>query len=495
MNDSPQTRRLSVHNDIVPTLDLRPFIGGMFVDPLSETVLPTSDPMTVFPLASIPLASPADVDAAVSAARQAFDLGTWSELHPRMRSRYLYRLAELIDRNRLQIALLESADTGKLYRGVIGWDIPNAALVCRYYAGLADKIAGVVLPGNPQMEMLVRREPIGVCAAIVAWNFPFAGIAWKIAPALAAGCTIVVKSPERAALSAQYLAALVKEAGFPRGAVNILCGTGEEAGRALVEDSRVDLITVTGSAETAQDILLTSRAHMPQLVFELGDKTPYVICKDADLQAAIPAACTAVFDLAGQNCCGASRILVQQSIFDQVVEEMATLAQRRRLGDQLDDGTEQGPQIDRAHVARIDQFVQEAVTSGGTIVVGGTPAGNHRQFYSPTLLIDLANNAPINRQEVFGPVGTIAPFTSLDEAIAIANDREYGLAAAIWTSNTRSSEHFAQHVRAGTCWINGYGIFDPVAPWGGRKLSGWGRELGTEGIEPFLVNKTIIRTY
>jgi aldehyde dehydrogenase (NAD+) len=484
-----------VHEEILPDLDLRPFIEGEFVDPLGNKALRVIDPMTQQLLAEIPSASPADVDTAVSAARTAFDDGTWPDMHPRERAKFLYRLADLIKRDLTSLALLEAADTGKRYRGVLGWDIPNAAEVYRYYAGWADKLPGMLLPSRPGVEMLTRREPIGVCAAIIPWNFPFSCIAWKIGPALAAGCTVVVKSAERAPLSAQYLAKLVQEARFPRGVVNIICGIGVETGRALVSDTRVDKITLTGAAATAQDILLRSLAHLPRVTFELGDKTPNVICEDADIDTAARSAVNATFNVSGQNCCAGSRTLVHQAVFEQVLDRMVAQASARRLGDQFLDETEQGPQIDREHVARIDQFVKGAISAGGKLVVGGSPYGNNRQFYAPTLLTGLTNTIPINRQEVFGPVGTIIPFSDIDEAIHIANDRDFGLAAAIWTRSERTSDHFLRKVRAGTCWVNCYEYFDTVAPWGGRKLSGIGRELGFEGIEQFLETKTIVRVY
>src|SRR5579859_3886664 len=491
---SPAMRRRIVHEEILPDLDLRPFIGGEFVNSLSNKVLRVTDPMTQQLLAEIPSASSADIDTAVSAARTAFDSGMWSDIHPRERAKFLYRLADLIERDLTSLALLEAADTGKRYRGVLGWDIPNAAEVYRYYAGWADKLSGLLLPSLPGVEMLTRREPIGVCAAIIPWNFPFPCIAWKIGPALAAGCTVIVKSAERAPLSAQYLAKLVQEAGFPKGVINVICGIGEETGRTLVSDARVDKITMTGEAATAQDILLTSLSHLPRVTFELGDKTPNVICEDAELDLAAKSAVSATFNVSGQNCCAGSRTIVHQAVFEQVLDRMAAQAATRRLGDQFLDETEQGPQIDREHVARIDQFVKGAVSAGGQCVVGGSPWGDG-QFYAPTLLTGLSNNAPINRQEVFGPVGTVIPFSDIDEAIYLANDRDFGLAAAIWTRSVRTSDYFLRKVRAGTCWVNCYEYFDTVAPWGGRKLSGTGRELGFEGIEQFLETKTIVRVY
>jgi aldehyde dehydrogenase (NAD+) len=490
----PSERRRLVYDRILPALDLRPFIDGDFVTPSSRKTIDVNDPMTQKQLAQIPSADTGDVNSAVTAARQAFDSGIWSDLHARERAKYLYRLADLIERDLPYLALLEAADTGKRYRGVLGWDVPNAAEVYRYYAGWADKVVGTIPPSSPGVEILVRREPVGVCAAIIPWNFPFPCIAWKIAPALAVGCTVIVKTAERAPLSAQYLAQLIKEASFPPGVVNIICGIGEEAGRSLVGDARVDKITFTGEVSTAQDILAQSLAHLPRVTFELGDKVPNIIFADANIDLAVSNTVGALFGVSGQNCCAGSRTLVDARIADAVVEKLAVAARARRLGDQFADDTEQGPQIDLAHVARIDRFVQDAVSDGGRIVAGGQPGGDG-QFYEPTIIADTTNSMAINRREVFGPVGTIIPFSGPEEALHIANDREFGLAAAVWTGSEKTADLFARKLRAGTCWINCYEYFDTVAPWGGRKLSGTGRELGVQGIDGFLEDKTVVRVY
>lgn len=424
-----------------------------------------------------------------------FDSGVWSDLHPRARAVKIYKLAELIKRDQGTIALIEAIDAGKRFSGVNGWDIPHAAEVFRYFAGLADKTSGQVLPSTRGVDMITRREPVGVCAAIIPWNFPFACVSWKVGPALAAGCTVVIKASERAPLSAQYLATLIREAGFPDGVVNIICGVGEEAGRLLVSDERVDKVTFTGETTTAQDILKSSIGHMPRVTFELGDKTPYVIFADADLDKAIQSAVGAAFGVSGQNCCAGSRVLVQSDIVDRVIEDICRSARDRRLGDQFADDTEQGPQIDNAHVERIDRFVKDAESQGGNVVVGGSPWGDKDQFYLPTLITDTTNDARINRTEVFGPVATILTFKDVDEAVHVANSRSYGLAAAVWTADSGKADAFSRSVRAGTCWVNCYEYFDTVAPWGGRKLSGSGRELGAEGIEQFLETKTVVRVY
>jgi aldehyde dehydrogenase (NAD+) len=487
------SKRAYVRDRLIPALDLRPFIDGQFLDTVSEATLDVVDPMTQETLATMPCAGEEDVAAAVTAARLAFDEGPWPQMHGRERARRLLALADLIEQARDDLALLESTDAGKRLSGVSGWDIPNAAEVYRYYAGWADKISGETLPSLPDVEMSVHLEPVGVCAAIVPWNFPFPCIAWKIAPALAAGCTVVVKSAERAPLSAQYLGRLVAEAGIPDGVVNVVMGRGEEAGRALVADPRVDKVTFTGEAATAQEIVRSSLGHMPRVTFELGDKTPNVILADAKLEDAIPAAASGAFGVSGQNCCAGSRLVVDRRVYQEVVEGVAAIAGERKLGDPLDESTDQGPQIDLAHVSRIDGYVTAATAAGANCIVGGEPTGDGGQFYRPTLLADVTSEMAISREEVFGPVGAVIPFDGLDQAIEVANDRDFGLAAAVWTQDERSAAQFARRVRSGTCWINCYEYFDSVAPWGGRKLSGHGRELGARGLGEFLESKTIVR--
>jgi aldehyde dehydrogenase (NAD+) len=486
-----EARRRFVLTSLLPELDLRPFIDGDFQEPRSADTLEVTDPMTQEKITDIPAANAADIDAAVSAARRAFDDGRWSDLHPRERARLLFRLADLIERDLSDIALLESLDAGKRIAGLTAWDIPNAAEVYRYYAGWADKISGRLLPSSPGVQIVTRREPVGVCAAIVPWNFPFPCMSWKIGPALAAGCTVVLKSAERAPLSAQYLAGLVREAEFPPGVVNILTGVGETAGRKLVADARVDKITFTGEVTTARDILKSSLAHMPRVTFELGDKAPTVILADADLERAVPAAAGSMFGVSGQNCCAGSRLIADRAVVDEVVKGLKHVAENRLLGDPLDEATEQGPQIDAVHVASIDSHVRRAIADGAVCLTGGSASGIG-QFYAPTVLTEVDPTMAIAREEVFGPVGAVIPVSGVDEAIAVANDRTFGLAASIWTRDPAAAERFARAVRAGTCWINCYEYFDSVAPWGGRKLSGVGRELGVEGIDAFLETKTVV---
>ena len=486
-------RRRYVIDNIIPSLDLRPFIGGKFVDSVGNDTLHVIDPTTELPLAEMPSASAEDVKRAVGAAREAFDNGPWHRLHPRQRAAALLRLSDLIEHNLEELALLESTDVGKRISGVRAWDIPNAAEVYRYYSGWADKIVGEVLPDAGGLRLCTYREPVGVCAAIMPWNFPFPCMAWKLGPALAAGCTVVVKSAERAPLSAQYLARLISEAGIPPGVINIVAGEGKVAGAALVEDYRIDKITFTGDVETAKTIIRASAVHLPRLTMELGGKNPNIILADADLDAAVNGAVGAMFSVAGQDCGAGSRTLVHESVVDQFVQGVVDLTSKRRLGDPLSDETEQGPQIDRRHFDRIDSYVKQAVTDGARCVLGGGQAPNGGLFYAPTILADVRVDTKIAQEEVFGPVGAVFSFAELDDAIQLANATSYGLAAAVWTTTPSVAEHFVRELRVGTCWVNCYGAFDTNAPWGGMKQSGIGRELGRDGLDAFLETKTVFR--
>jgi aldehyde dehydrogenase (NAD+) len=488
-----RARREYVKSSLLPREDLRPFINGRFVDPHSEHLWAVIDPMTTETLAEMPSADAVDVSNAVDAAYAAFHNGPWRRMHPRERAAKLLKLADLIEAEIEDLALLESADVGKRIAGVRAWDIPNAAEVYRYYAGWADKVEGLTLPDVGDVRVNTYREPVGVCAAIMPWNFPFPCLAWKIAPALAVGCTVVVKSAERAPLSAQALARLCQAADIPAGVVNIVMGEGVTAGAALVRDGRIDKISFTGSGATAQGIIRSSAANMTRLSLELGGKSPHVIFEDADIQAAASNAAAGMFGVAGQDCGAGSRVLIQRSIFEEVAATIASAATNRVLGDPLDDDTEQGPQIDAKHLDRIDSYVTGAYSEGATAIAGGGVSQVGPLFYSPTVLTGVTPQMRVSQEEIFGPVGALYTFDSVDEAIAIANGTSYGLACAVWTRDTRKSEQFVRYVQSGTCWVNCYGYFDTVSPWGGRKASGYGRELGRDGIEGYLETKAVFR--
>ncbi|MFI9583131.1 aldehyde dehydrogenase family protein [Streptomyces sp. NPDC052236] len=482
-----------VVSSLIPGLDLRPFIAGEFTDPVGSGEITDTDPMTERTLAVLPAAGPADVDAALTAARAAFDQGPWPRMTAQERADTLDRFAALIERDTERLSLLEATDTGKRLAGVRGWDVPQSAEVYRYYAQAMLQARTTSMPKVGEASVFVRRVPVGVCAAIIPWNFPFACISWKIAPALAAGCTVVIKPAERAPLSAQALAALAAEAGFPPGVVNVVLGTGDVAGRALVADPRVDKITFTGSQETARSIVAGSASRMPRLTLELGGKGANVVMADCDLDAAVDGTITAMFDVQGQNCCAGSRTYVQRGIYEEFLDRVVTAAEARRLGDPLDEKTEQGPQIDRAHFERIDSYVKGALKEGADCATGGKGADQGGLFYAPTIVTGATSSMRITREEVFGPVGCVYPVDSTEEAITAANDTDYGLSASVWTSDLDFADRFVTEVRVGTCWVNCFGYFATEVPWGGVKLSGQGRELGVAALDEFMDGKSVFR--
>lgn len=487
------SKRRNEVKKIVSMQDFRPFIGGRFVDVSSGDILPVTDPYTGDVIVYIPCPGEHEAKLAVAAAREAFDNGSWSGLHPRERASYLNKLADLIDKNLETIALVETLDTGRPYASALGWEVPNASEVLRYYAGWCDKITGSTLPDIAGVNIENHREPVGVCVAIPAWNFPFASLSWKIAPALAAGCTVVVKAAERSPLTTLLLAAYINQAGFPAGVINIIAGIGSTAGSALVKNPGVDKVSFSGSATTAQKIIKESVRHLPSWSLELGGKSANVILGDADIHQAAEAAIGAMFTMSGQDCGAGSRLLLDREIADEFLSILLPLVKSRRLGDPMDDATEQGPLIDHAQFERVSGYVDEACKLGGKILTGGSGTKDGQNFYLPTLISDVPLYSRIVCEEVFGPVATIHLFDGLEEAINITNNSNYALASAIWTASSEKAREFTRRVRVGTVWINCYGWFDTVSPWGGRGLSGQGNELGKEGLDEFLITKAVFR--
>lgn len=488
---SPDDRRRYVAENILSGLDLRPFIGGEYVDAATDDMRRVIDPYTNATLVEMPDCSPQDVSRAVGAAREAFDDGRWSRLTPDKRATCLLQLADLIDQHHDDLALLESSDVGKPISGTTGWDISNAATIYRYYAHLVKEAVGDInIPGSQRAYQ--HREPLGVVAALVPWNFPFPCISWKIGPALAAGCCVVIKSAERAPLSAQMLARLAFDAGFPPGVVNVVMGAGPSAGASLVADDRVDAISFTGGAATASALVEGSARHLPRLTLELGGKGANVVWSDADFDQAVAGTVVGMFDVAGQNCCASSRTIVHEDIAEAFIEAVVQATGERQLGDPLDDSTQQGPQIDAAHVQHIHRFVVEAKEQGATILTGGgTPPELGGNFYSPTVIDGVNHDMRISREEIFGPVGCIYRASDLDSAIQQANRTSFGLSSSVWASDPDVLDRFVRESRVGVCWVNTFGLFDPEVPWGGTKRSGYGRELGHEALREFTTPKTV----
>jgi len=433
----------------------------------------------------------ADIDRAAKAARRAFDSGPWSKMDARDRGRLLYLLADEIESQSDELAALETLDNGKPISESRKGDLPLVVDVLRYYAGFADKIQGATIPIRGNYLCYTRREPIGVAGQIIPWNFPMLMTAWKWGPALAAGCTIVMKPAEQTPLTCLRMAAIAKEVGFPDGVINIVPGFGPTAGAATVKHPMIDKIAFTGEHTTAQIITRDSAATLKRLTFELGGKSPNVVMADADLDAAAQGAYIGLYLNQGQCCCAGSRLFVESSIRDEFLAKLTKLAAGRRVGDPFDSKTEQGPQIDRKQFDKIMSYIDKGQDEGAKLLTGGKRVGDRGFFIEPTIFDNVSDEMSIAKEEIFGPVLSVLTFDDKEDMIRRANETFYGLAAAIWTRDISTAHDFARRVRAGTVWVNCYDAFDAAAPFGGFKMSGHGRELGEEGLRAYTENKTV----
>jgi phenylacetaldehyde dehydrogenase len=470
---------------------MRLSIGGQRVS--TGQTIATLDPATGQILAEVPAATPAEVDLAVRAAADAFP--GWRDLAPTERARMLWTLADLIEEHSEELAAIEVLDNGKPIGEARAVDIALTAEIFRYYAGWTTKIAGSLPPNSIRgMLTMIRREPAGVVAAITPWNFPLLEVAYKLGPALAAGCTVVVKPSELAPLSTLRLMDLVEQAGLPPGVVNAVVG-GPDIGAALVAHPGVRKVAFTGQTATGVEIARQAAADLKRVTLELGGKSPNIIFADADLDAAVGGAFGGIFFNQGEACVAGSRLFVEEAAEPEVVDRLVAKAAEVRLGHGLDPLTDMGPLISASHRRRVLGHVTAAREGGAQIAVGGAearPDGLEDGFFvQPTVVRGVRNEMPVAQEEIFGPVLSVIRWRTADDLAALANAVPYGLAAGIWTSDTSRALRLAEQIDAGTVWINTYGMFDVAVPFGGRKHSGFGRELGEEALEPYLTSKSV----
>jgi aldehyde dehydrogenase (NAD+) len=467
------------------------FINGKWVTAASGKTFQTINPATEEVIADVAEGDKEDIDRAVKAARKAFEDSEWSRMDARDRGRLMYRLADLIEEEIDELAALESLDNGKPFKDARAADLPLVIDCLRYYAGYADKIHGSTIPVRGNYFTYTRREPVGVAGQIIPWNFPMLMVAWKWGPALAAGCTIVMKPAEQTPLTCLRMAALAKEAGFPDGVINVVPGFGPTAGASLVRHPGVDKIAFTGEHRTAQIIMRDASESLKRLTFELGGKSPNVILADADLEKAAAGTHFGLFFNQGQCCCAGSRVFVEKKVHAEFVDRLANLASTRRLGDPLSLDTEQGPQVDKAQFDKIMSYIELGKKEGAKCVTGGARHGDTGYFVQPTVFDNVRDDMAIAKDEIFGPVMSVLSFSDWDELVQRANNTCFGLAAAVWTKDVGRAHDFARRVRAGTVWVNCYDVFDAAAPFGGFKMSGQGRELGEEGLKAYTESKTV----
>ncbi|RWD39095.1 MAG: aldehyde dehydrogenase family protein [Mesorhizobium sp.] len=473
----------------------RMFVDGAWVDARSGRIMETRNPATGAVIATVPRGDRDDIELGVAAARRAFD-GPWRRYKPYERQVLLLRIADLFEKHWEEISRSDTTDMGmpivrtRANRNrVIG--------MLRYYAGMATSLHGETIENSLPGEIVsfTRKEPVGVVGAIIPWNAPTAASIWKIGPALATGCTVVLKPSEEAPLTPLLIADIMNEAGVPPGVVNIVTGTGAEAGAALAEHVGVDKIVFTGSTATGQSIVRASAGNLKRVSLELGGKSPVIVCADADLDRAVPVAAMSVFANSGQICIAGSRLFVERSIHDEFVERLAVYAKGLRIGDGIDPATEIGPLVSEKQLQRVASYLEAGTAEGATLVTGGErlmegalAAGN---FLAPTVFADVSDDMRIAREEIFGPVISALPFDTLDEAVERANNTPYGLAAGVFTQNLATAHQLSRKIRAGSVWVNTYHAIDPAMPFGGYKMSGYGREGGAEHLDDYLNTKGV----
>jgi len=468
-------------------------INNRWVNSQSGKTFATVNPTTGEEICQVAEADAADVDLAVKAARTAYEHGPWRKASGPERARILHRLADLIEKHADELARLESMDNGKPLAVAKAVDVAATIGCYRYFAGWADKVMGKTIPIEGPFFCYTRHESIGVCGQIIPWNFPMLMQAWKLAPALATGNTVVLKPAEQTPLTALRIGELIVEAGFPEGVVNILPGFGETAGAAIANHMDVDKVAFTGSTEVGHLILQAAgKSNLKRVSLELGGKSPNIVFADAQMDQAIEGSHMGLFFNQGQVCCAGSRVFVEEKVYDQFVEQSTARAKKRTVGDPFDAGTEQGPQVDRTQLDKVLGYIEAGQREGAKLNCGGGRVGDEGYFVEPTVFSDVQDDMKIAREEIFGPVMSIIKFKSIDEVIDRANRTVYGLAAGVWTRDIGKALAIANNVRSGTVWVNCYNVLDTAAPFGGFKQSGIGRELGEYGLQQYTEVKTVV---
>lgn len=469
------------------------YINGEFVDAISGKTFETIDPRNGQVLGSVAEGDKEDVDLAVKAAREAFDNGPWPRMSGYERGRVMMKFADLIEEHVEELAALDTMDAGKLFEWGKGFDIPDAAHSLRYYAGAADKIHGKTLKMSRAMQGYTLREPIGVAGHIIPWNFPTTMFFLKVAPALAAGCTMVVKPAEQTPLSALFYAHLSKLAGVPDGVLNVVTGYGTTAGAAIASHMDIDKVSFTGSTEVGRLIMQAAAAsNLKPVSLELGGKSPLIIFDDADVDIAVNLAVQGGFYNKGEVCVASSRILVQEGIYDEIANKLADKAKSWVVGDPFDPNVQQGPQIDKTQFEKVLSYIKKGKEEGADVLAGGEPCGEKGYYIAPTIFSDVKDDMQIAKDEIFGPVISLMKFKTMEDAIQRGNSTKYGLAAGIVTKNIDIANTVSRSIRAGSIWINCYFGFDHDAPFGGYKMSGFGREEGMDAIYMYTQVKSVI---
>ncbi len=481
-------------------------IGGNWVSASSERTIPVYNPATEGILGHVSEGGSEEIDMAVAAARRAFEAPAWRRMVPSERSALMWKLADLIDKNSDELATLETLDQGLPITENKKYMLPGMSETLRYYAGWCTKLYGETLdvsipdmrPAHkmsnlgPAYHAYTQKEPVGVVGVIIPWNYPLLMAVDKFSMAIAAGCTLVVKPSEETPLSTLRLGELVLEAGFPPGVFNVVTGYGHIAGAALAAHLDVDKIAFTGSTDVGRKIVVAAMGNMKKLTLELGGKSPSIVMKDADLERVIPGIAGGIFPNAGQVCFAGTRIYVEKTNFDAVVEGVAALTSKIHLAPGIDPKSEMGPLVSAKQQSSVCGYIQSGLDEGAELVTGGGKFGEKGYFVKPTILVNTTREMKVVREEIFGPVLTVMPFTDISEIEPFANDTAYGLAASVWTQDIGDAHRIAAQIKAGTVWINGYGLLDLGMPFGGYKQSGWGREGGRHGVEQYLETKTVI---